>query len=239
MVLGAGNQATNESSALHLETLLYMLVQSDKVRPPPGATPNFADLAEQAKRNRTANEWFDVPASRIAIGLDDPEIDFGPQRYFGWDNEKPVREIIVPAFQAKARPITNQEYGQYLEHTHSSRVPASWALVTEETPKFKVGATETNGVTSNGIYVNGRSEPLTDAYLQGKAVRTVYGLVPLTHALDWPVLASFDELSGCAKWMNGRIPTAEEARTIYNHVDRLKSKEAEGVQSRTISAVNG
>ena len=218
---------------MHLETLLYMLVQSDKVRPPPGEPPNFAALAEQAKRNRTANEWFGVPASRIAVGLDDPENDFGPRRYFGWDNEKPVREINVPAFQAKARPITNQEYGQYLEYTHSSRVPASWALLTEETTKSKVGA------KSNGIYLNGHSEPLTDAYLQGKAVRTVYGLVPLRHALDWPVLASFDELSGCANWMNGRIPTAEEARTIYNHVDRLKSKEAEGVQSRTISAVNG
>lgn len=239
MVSVPDNQATYETLAMHLETLLYMLVQSDKIRPPPGEIPKFAALAEQAKRNRTTNEWFDLPASRIAIGLDDPENDHGPQRYFGWDNEKPVRVIDVPAFQAKARPITNQEYGQYLEQTHISRVPASWTLVTEETPKSKARPKEANGVTSNGVYVNGRSKPLTDAYLQGKAVRTVCGLVPLKHALDWPVLASFDELSGCAKWMNGRIPTVEEARTIYNHVDRLKSKEAEGVQSRTISAVNG
>ena len=211
-----------------------MLVQSDKIKPPPGDAPDFAALAEDAKRNRVANEWFNVPASSISIGLDDPENDLGPERYFGWDNEKPVRNVdIVPAFQAKARPITNQEYAQYLEQTNQHRVPASWAL------ECSVTAGEVNGIGSNGIYLNGHSEPLTEAYLRGKAVRTVYGLVPLEHALDWPVFASFDELSGCAKWMGGRIPTVEEARSIYDYVIRAKSKEAEKVQSRTISAVNG
>ena len=88
--------------------------------------------------------------------------------------------------------------------------------------------------------MSGHSQPLTDAYLKGKSVRTVYGPVPLKYALDWPVFASYNELAGCAKWMNGRIPTAEEARSIYYYVDRVKSKEeAEKVQTRTISAVNG
>lgn len=220
--------------AMHLETLLYMLVQSDKIKPPPGDAPDFAALAEDAERNRVANEWFDVPASSISMGLDDPENDLGPERYFGWDIEKPVRKVdIVPAFQAKARPITNQEYAQYLEQTHRHKPPASWAV------EFSVASNGATGTESNGVYLNGHSEPLTEAYLRGKAVRTVYGLVPLEHALDWPVFASFDELSGCAKWMDGRIPTVEEARSIYNHVDRTKSKEAEKVQSRTISAVNG
>lgn len=224
---------------MHLETLLYMLVQSDKIRPPPGNVPDFEALAEAAKRNRVANVWFDVPASRLSVGLDDPENDLGPERYFGWDNEKPARKVDVPAFQAKARPITNEEYAQYLNQTHQHEIPASWAFVTENGAKSSVGSEERNGVESNGVYTNGQSEPLTDAYLQGKAVRTVYGLVSLENALDWPVFASFDELSGCAKWMDGRIPTVEEARSIYSHVDRLKSKEAEKVQSRTISAVNG
>ena len=219
---------------MHLETLLYMLVQSDKIKPPPGDAPDFAALAEDANRNRVSNEWFNVPVSSFSIGLNDLESDLGLEHYFGWDNEKPVRNVNrIPAFQAKARPITNQEYAQYLEKTHQRRVPASWAL------EVSVASEETNGTGSNGIYLNGHSEPLTEAYLRGKAVRTVYGLVPLEHALDWPVFASFDELSGCAKWMGGRIPTVEEARSIYNHVDRTKSKEAEEVQSRTISAVNG
>jgi len=90
---------------------------------------------------------------------------------------------------------------------------------------------------SNG-HVNG-STPLTKAFLEGKSVRTVYGLVPLKYALDWPVFASYDELAGCASWIGGRIPTAEEARSIYSHVDGLKVKEAEQHLGKTVPAVNG
>lgn len=106
----------------------------------------------------------------------------------------------------------------------------------------------TNGYT-NG-HTNGRTNghsnghvdlncPLTKEYLEGKAVRTVYGLVPLKYALDWPVFASYDELAGCASWMGGRIPTVEEARSIYSHVDRMKLKEAEQHLGKMVPAVNG
>jgi hypothetical protein len=74
--------------------------------------------------------------------------------------------------------------------------------------------------------------------LEGKAVRTVYGLVSLEFALDWPVFSSYDELAGCASWMGGRIPTFEEARSIYSHVDGLKTKEAEQHLGKTVPAVN-
>lgn len=70
-------------------------------------------------------------------------------------------------------------------------------------------------------------------------VRTVYGLVPLQYALDWPLFASYDELAGCAKWMGGRIPTFEETRSIYHYVDALKIKEAERQLGKTVPAVNG
>jgi hypothetical protein len=80
---------------------------------------------------------------------------------------------------------------------------------------------------------------LTKKYLEGKAVRTVYGLVPLKYALDWPVFASYDELAKCAIWMGGRIPTMEEARSIYSHVNHLKMKEAEQQLGKTVPAVNG
>lgn len=70
-------------------------------------------------------------------------------------------------------------------------------------------------------------------------MRTVYGPVPLKFALHWPVFASYDELSGCATWMGGRIPTVEEARSIYDYVDRLKMEEAEQHLGKTVPAVNG
>ena len=221
---------------MHLETLLYMLLQSNKTLPPPGAVPDFEALAKQAERSAVPNEWIKVPSSTLSVGLNDLENDLEPDRYFGWDNEKPKREVEVPAFEAKARPITNEDYARYLDQTHQGKLPASWA----SSPR----SVSTNGApgehpNANGVYVNGRSERLTNAYLNGKSVKTVYGPVPLGSALHWPVFASFDELSGCAKWMNGRIPTADEARSIYNYVDRTKAKEGQSVLSRKISAVNG
>jgi L-histidine Nalpha-methyltransferase / hercynylcysteine S-oxide synthase len=91
-------------------------------------------------------------------------------------------------------------------------------------------------------YQNGCTEcssQLHKSYLEGIAVRTVYGLVPLKFALHWPVFASYDELSSCANWMGGRIPTMEEARSIYSHADGLKLKEAEQHLGKTVPAVNG
>lgn len=132
--------------------------------------------------------------------------------------------INVAPFQAKGRAITNGEYATYLIASSSTKIPASWA----EQPNAN-GHTDSFSPAST----------LSRAYLNGKAVRTVYGLVPLDQALDWPVFASFDELSGCATWMGGRIPTAEEVRSIYSHVDGLKKKEAERHLGKMVPAVNG
>jgi hypothetical protein len=63
--------------------------------------------------------------------------------------------------------------------------------------------------------------------------------VPLKLALDWPVSASYDELAGCAAYMGGRIPTVEEARSIYSYTDSLKKKELSQNLEKTIPAVNG
>ena len=103
---------------MHLETLLYMLIQSDKVLPPPGTkVPDFAAFAAQSQTLATENQWFTIPESDIQIGLEDPENDFKTIRYFGWDNERPSRTAHVKSFRAKARPITNGEHATYLSET--------------------------------------------------------------------------------------------------------------------------
>jgi L-histidine Nalpha-methyltransferase / hercynylcysteine S-oxide synthase len=79
---------------------------------------------------------------------------------------------------------------------------------------------------------------LPASFLEGKTVRTVYGLVPLKYALDWPIFASYDELAGCASWMGGRIPTDDEARSIYRYVDHAKAEQAERQLGKTVPAVN-
>lgn len=152
------------------------------------------------------------------------------------DNEKPSRKVVVPAFKAAGRPITNEEYARYLEQTHGNKLPASW---TERTLTTKTNG-HTNGYT-NG-HTNGYDKlsiPISKSFLESKMVRTVYGLTPLQYALDWPIFASYDELAGCAKWMGGRIPTFEEAKSIYHYADVLKLKQAERQLGKTVPAVNG
>ncbi|KAL2130440.1 hypothetical protein VTI74DRAFT_6386 [Chaetomium olivicolor] len=210
-----------EHEVMHLETLLYMMLQSDRTLPPPHVpAPDWEKLAAKARAERVKNEWFEIPEQEIIIGMDDPEDGMDVDVHYGWDNEKPLRRANVKAFLAQGRPISNEEYAQYMHSTHNAKIPASWAL------------------TSGTPATNGSSTP-PESFLEGKAVRTVYGLVPLKHALDWPVFASYDELAGCAAWLGGRIPTFEEARSIYTHVEARKKKEAEKKLSQTVPAVNG
>ncbi|RDW69485.1 hypothetical protein BP6252_08505 [Coleophoma cylindrospora] len=240
-----------EHEIMHLETLLYILLQSDKTLPPTSITPDFEADARRAKAARVPNQWFKIPSQTITIGLDDPDDNSGPDNHFGWDNEKPSRQASVKAIEAQGRPITNEEYARYLEQTNQSKIPASWAETKIKETPYQNGTTNghsngyTNGHASghqnggtNG-YPSGHTEtPLTKEFLEGKSVRTVYGLIPLKFALDWPVFASYDELAGCAKWMGGRIPTAEETRSIYKYANTLKMKEAERHLGKTVPAVN-
>jgi formylglycine-generating enzyme required for sulfatase activity len=215
-----------EHEVQHLETLLYMMIQSDNTLPPEGVIkPDFEQMSVQAEREAVANQWFDIPEQTLTLGLNDPDTPDGPVRHFGWDVEKPQYTVKVPAFKAQARPITNGEYAKYLMASTSDRIPASWTIG---------NIAEING--ANG-HTNGHAELYS--FVQDKAVRTVYGPVPLRLALDWPVSASYDELQGCAKYMGGRIPTVEEARSVYTYAATMKKKEASNALGKTIPAVNG
>ncbi|KFG78175.1 DUF323 domain protein [Metarhizium anisopliae] len=222
-----------EHELMHIETLLYMMLQSDRTLPPPHmGIPDFERMAKRAFEARVDNEWFDVPAQEVILGMNDPESGTD-NVHFGWDNEKPARKVQVHAFQARGRPITNEEYAQYLYTTNAAKIPASWSSngLTNGTHKPN-GANGTNGY---------KAVPTTlpDSFLSDKSVRTVYGLVPLKSALDWPVFASYDELAGCASWMGGRIPTFEEARSIYAFVESQRELLMGGRLSRKVPAVNG
>lgn len=210
---------------MHLETFLYMLIQSSRVLAPPGVLrPDFESEAREAALCRTDNEWHRIPEADLLVGLDDAENDEGPDRYFGWDIERPQQKVNVKAFEAQSRPISNGEYARFLENTHASHMPASWSN----------SNSLTNGTASNGVSSVGPSS----AFLETKAVRTVYGAIPLKYALDWPVMASYDELAAYAQWADGRIPTVEEARSIYNFVNMNKLAPPEK-PGELISAVNG
>lgn len=221
---------------MHLETFLYMLLQSDRILPPPGTErPDFIQLADEARAKRVANNFHHIPATEVTLGLNDPENYSGPDRYFGWDNERPARTVSVAAFEAQSRPISNGEYAYYLEVTGNPSLPASW--VAGKSVSNGLDGTISNGV-SNGEIGDKGGEVVSSKFLHDKALRTVWGPLPLKDVLDWPVMASYDELAGYAKWANGRIPTVEEARSIYQHVESQKEA-PEKVPSKLISAVNG
>lgn len=74
-----------EHELMHMETLLYMMLQSDRTLPPPNARrPNFEKLAIKALDARVPNQWHDVPEQVVTIGLDDPEDGTDINKPFGW-----------------------------------------------------------------------------------------------------------------------------------------------------------
>ena len=223
---------------MHLETYLYMLLQSSEVRSPPTSTkPDFRSLATQAELNAVPNQWFRVPKNEIQLGLEDPENDRGPDRYFGWDNEKPSRVVNVAEFEAQGRPITNSEYARYLKETHATAIPASW--IRHETNVESLNGFHGDATENGSVNIDQDHMASGDDWIRDVSLRTVYGFVPFQYALHWPVMASYDELAAYAKWADGRIPTLEEVRSIYSYVEAMKQDVAEKVSSSLISAVNG
>lgn len=82
-----------EHELMHVETLLYMMLQSDKTLPPPhGPCPDFAALSEKRKAEAAAaadnsvssNPWHRVPEQTITLGMEDPEDGTDPCLFYGW-----------------------------------------------------------------------------------------------------------------------------------------------------------
>jgi formylglycine-generating enzyme required for sulfatase activity len=192
-----------------------MLLQSDRKLPPTGVDiPNFAQMAQDAKKNAKPNQWFRIPKQTLTIGLDDSDGTSLPKDSFGWDNEKPQRIISVHSFEAQARPITNGEYARYIQALRLQTLPASWVHTRSE-KEYPI---------SQGLHMShsGGSSSAAQIQFEDVAVRTVFGPVPLEHAQDWPLVASYDEFANYAKWMECRIPTFEETRSIYMHSEKLR-----------------
>ncbi|BFZ56604.1 hypothetical protein PYCC9005_003651 [Savitreella phatthalungensis] len=113
-----------EHEAMHAETLLYMLLQSNNTLPPPGVhNDNPMQHAEPLK----STSWIDMPATTFSVGMNDVE-GSSTGTFFGWDNEKPARQVSVAPFSIASRPVTNAEYKKYLlsQPEKQQTVPCSW-----------------------------------------------------------------------------------------------------------------
>lgn len=97
-----------EHEIMHLETLLYMMLQSDKTIPPPHTKrPNFESLAQDAQAARVSNDWFDIPEQELIIGFDDPENVRDSAKHFGW--------LVIPAC-LDTRKLTDLSTGTMRSH---------------------------------------------------------------------------------------------------------------------------
>ena len=68
-----------EHEIMHLETLLYMLLQSEEVVAPPRTVrPDWERMARE-EGDVVENEWFVVPEREIEVGMEE-----GEEGHFGW-----------------------------------------------------------------------------------------------------------------------------------------------------------
>lgn len=188
-----------EHEAMHLETLLYMLVQSPNFKHPHVPPPSWykqnhlyrSDINKKATLSilNTAN-MIAFDGANVEIGHDDfEEMDKScstPQHKinFGWDNEHPKRIIAVLPFEIQSRPITNGEYWSFWTESNYDKLlsPASWFI-------------KSNEVTH-----------------QMPQVKTSFGLCEFHSAINWPVQVSCQQAEAYAAWTNNgmRLPTEPE-----------------------------
>ncbi|KAF6755786.1 DUF323 domain-containing protein [Ephemerocybe angulata] len=194
---------TLEHEAMHLETLLYMLIQkangcrdgSNGTIPPPGFTiPHWDSLKVEwnCAAASPKNERVVLGPEKVVLGHDDIEAEDATKKgdaasvqghEFGWDNESPKSVVKVDKFEISWRPVTNGEYYAYYQGEGKGKAerPASWV--------------EDDGAMK---------------------VRTLYGPVEMEVAHNWPLIASYDSLSTYAQVKGGRLPTEPELRLFYD-----------------------
>ncbi|KAJ3021905.1 hypothetical protein HKX48_007486 [Thoreauomyces humboldtii] len=198
-----------EHEAMHLETLLYMLVQSPTTLPPNGVLEPIPSHAEPEPVRMVRVQ----DASIVQTGINDPESDdFAADRNvppaYGWDNEKPVRDLPAPApYEIQSRMVTISEYVAYLDQVQDrwndvDLIPASWGSLGSSTPPTP--GSSPNGSTSHST-------------ARGSArfgLKTPFGIRPLDHFRASPVSLSYNQAFKYACVQGMRLPSENELRTV-------------------------
>ncbi|KAI9090187.1 histidine-specific methyltransferase [Phlyctochytrium arcticum] len=169
-----------EHEAMHLETLLYMLVQSPLTLPPKHILkPLSLSLPPPDVDPLT---FIDVnEPTTVKTGLNDPESDNVVPDRFGWDIEHPPRSLPVAPHAISSRMISIAEYIVYLNSQQwpAALIPASWA-------------------------------PLPSSSSSKYGVKSPFGLLPLDTVGYFPVSVSGDQATRYAKIHGCRLPTDSE-----------------------------
>ncbi|POW19153.1 hypothetical protein PSHT_04954 [Puccinia striiformis] len=202
------NRGIYEHEAMHLETLLYMLQQTDFVNQPSEFTPpDWDSLAQEWNSTAEAqSEEFELieykTSQMITVGHDDLEADdssspFSEAHEYGWDNESPSRKVEVKPFKLEPATINNQEYLDFAIEGLPEAEPVPHHLIPE-----------------SWVYLFNLSDPkLKKHQVQ---VKTIYGRIDFEFAKRWPVQASGRQFELFAQWKGGRLPTADELRVYLS-----------------------
>src|SRR5262249_33638164 len=171
-----------EHELMHQETLLYMmqrLALELKVGP-----AWFPPVLRGCGRRPT---MVHVPAGPVTLGAGLAELGFG------WDNELPSHEVIVPGFTIDETPVTNGQFLAFVEDRGYERRE----LWTGDDWHWARG--------------EGLATPAAWAEQDGQRfLRGLVELLPFEETAQWPVYVSLAEARAYARWRGSRILTEAE-----------------------------
>ncbi|KAI8825009.1 histidine-specific methyltransferase [Fimicolochytrium jonesii] len=194
-----------EHEGMHLETLLYMLVQCSTAVPPKGI---LAPIPNQFPSTKLADMIRVAHPQNVKTGINDQEyLDHEPTAAlpvtFGWDVEKPARELPAgKPYEIQSRTVTIGEYIQFLDsekdgwREETGLLPASWAPLPSS-------STAQKGFLTTGLSTYG--------------VKTVFGILPLSDFMTAPVSVSYNQAHKYATTRGMRLPTETELREFRSH----------------------
>jgi ergothioneine biosynthesis protein EgtB len=181
-----------EHELMHQETLLYMMQQLPRaLKRRPESVPPY--VIQEGRRAETV----EVGEGIATLGAPFDALEFG------WDNEFPTTRVGVPRFAVDSTPVTNEQFMRFVA-SGGYDCAAFWS---EPDWKWKraIGlAHPLCWVLENGVWFH----------------RTIFDVVSLSEARDWPVHVSLAEAQAYARWSGGRLLTeAEFHRAAYGQPD--------------------
>jgi ergothioneine biosynthesis protein EgtB len=171
-----------EHELMHQETLLYMMQRLDfslKVR------PDRVPAVPTGLGRRPA--MVHVPAGPVTLGAGLSDLGFG------WDNESPSHEVVVPGFRIDETPVTNEQFLAFVEDRGYERrdlwTGDDWHWACDERLAAPASWTEQDG---------------------RRCLRGLFELLPFEKIAHWPVYVSLAEARAYARWRGGQILTEPE-----------------------------
>lgn len=215
--LGRVMWMTFEHEIMHLETLLYMLVQSPNVNPPKGfAVPLWAKAQVQSKEavnghtnghatdshvaNDYANGNHDLSASTIQLAPEPVLLSIPTGTVLLGHTDSESRDAAGP---------TSLPYGWDNESPARTVSVPAFTIQSRPVTNAEYHAFLLATSASSCLYPSSWVRDLSN---DGWFVRTIYGPAPMTAsvAANWPVAVSYNQAVAYAAWKNMRLPTEAE-----------------------------